>query len=557
MRTIVYGIFSLLFFFAVFYWARPVVAFGYFGFPFALLTWLYLLFSLESSNRKRNESSLYRTLVFGSSGFMLLFILVVMFTTWGLFHHQAYRAVIGEVKEGADFAELIGPAEMDHVRLVDEEMAYRLGDKVLGAQPSLGSQVHLGDFSIQQVNGKLYWVAPLVHSGWFKWWNNREGTPGYVKVSASNERDVELVQQVGGKDIFVKYQMEAFASEQLHRHIYFSGYMTRGFTDFSFEIDDQGTPYWVVTLYEPKVGFGGDDANGVLVVNAQDGSMTEYSIADAPAWVDRIQPLEFIQSQLDNWGEYVNGYINFANENKLTTTAGMSLIYGKSGRSYWYTGLTSVGADEGTVGFVLVDTRTKETIWFKQAGATEAAAQQSAQGKVQEKGYWATFPIPYNIGGVPTYVMSLKDQAGLNKMVAMVSVEDFTLVGVGNNIDECLRDYRNNLNAVSRENGPTASDDLQSLAGRVARMASAVRGGNTLFYLVLSGQEGKIFIGTSQVSEELPLTQAGDSVRLWLQAQSTTLDISRFDNLELGARAAAAAVADSLPPAPADTLAIP
>ena len=35
----------------------------------------------------------------------------------------------------------------------------------------------------------------------FKWLNNKEGTTGYVMVSATNERDVKLIQNVEGKDI--------------------------------------------------------------------------------------------------------------------------------------------------------------------------------------------------------------------------------------------------------------------------------------------------------------------------------------------------------------------
>jgi hypothetical protein len=59
-------------------------------------------------------------------------------------------------------------------------------------------------------------------------------------------------------------------------------------------------------------------------------------------------------------GNYVHGYWNFSNANKLQITEGLTLVYGNDNKSYWYTGLTSVGKDESAVGFV--DTRTKETI---------------------------------------------------------------------------------------------------------------------------------------------------------------------------------------------------
>jgi hypothetical protein len=43
----------------------------------------------------------------------------------------------------------------------------------------------------------------------------------------------------------------------------------------------------------------------------QSGVINEYSIAKTPKWVDRIQPLDFIEDQLNDWGEYVHGYWNF------------------------------------------------------------------------------------------------------------------------------------------------------------------------------------------------------------------------------------------------------
>jgi hypothetical protein len=86
---------------------------------------------------------------------------------------------------------------------------------------------------------------------------------------------------------------------------------------------------------------------------------------------------------LTDWGEYVNGYWNFSNLNKLQTTEGLTLVYGENNKSYWYTGLTSVGKDESTVGFSRYSEPKK--LLYKQSGATEYAAQQSAEGKVQEK----------------------------------------------------------------------------------------------------------------------------------------------------------------------------
>ncbi len=535
MRYIIYSLVSGLFIFLFIYLFQPVFQLNFTGIPVMFLLLFALLMFLDNILKKQGRITKPLLAFPALTAIMIAYLIFVpLIVSAPIFHAKEYRNVIGKVKLGKDFSKHVAPISTEEIRIVDEDVAYRVGDKVLGTKPSLGSQTELGTFNIQKVNGKLYWVAPLLHSGFFKWRNNKQGTPGYVMVSATNERDVRLVQEVNGKPIRIKYQKAAFFSDYLPRHIYFNGYMKKGFTDYTFEVDDSGKPYWVVTLYEKKVGFSGNDAVGVLVVDAQTGSITEYGIQDAPEWIDRIQPENFIVEQLNDWGEYVKGFWNFSNEGKLTTTKGISLVYGVNNKAYWYTGLTSVGNDEGTVGFVLVDTRTKETTWYKQVGATEQAARKSAEGKVQEKGYDATFPITYNINGIPTYVMSLKDNAGLIKMIAMVSVEDYTIVGVGNNIKEALRAYKNAWNSKGNAVAPNRFAEKSRVKSVVVRISKDIRNGNSFYYIMLEKPQNKIFVGSSLISNEMPVTQTGDSVLITFdEDENEIVDISRFDNLNI------------------------
>ncbi|MEN9489020.1 MAG: hypothetical protein RL494_1285 [Bacteroidota bacterium] len=397
----------------------------------------------------------------------------------------------------------------------------------------MGSQAHLGEFFIQKVNDKLYWVAPLEHSGFFKWLNNKQGTTGYVMVSATNERDVKLVQEINGKPILLKYQREAYFQSNLHRYLYFNGYNTVGLTDFSFEIDDAGVPYWVVTKYKKQVGFSGNDATGVVVVNAQNGDIKEYNIKNTPVWVDRIQPISFIKNQLNDWGEYVKGYWNFSNENKLQITEDLTLVYGKDNKSYWYTGITSVGKDESAVGFVLVDTRTKQTTFYKQSGATEYAAQSSAQGKVQEKGFVASLPIPYNINDIPTYVMTLKDNGGLVKMYAMVSIADYTIVGTGNTMREALTAYKTAFNSSGNKITIDSKSAKKIVESIVVRIQNDVKNGNSFYYFTVKDY-ANIFVGSSQISNQLPITVVGDKVKISFDIDGEEIiDVSTFENVSL------------------------
>ncbi|MDZ7899757.1 MAG: hypothetical protein U5N85_17255 [Arcicella sp.] len=529
--------------FLLFYTQMPVLRYGFSQIGFIVLIISVILFASFSSMKFVQEGNninfdkgkkpvpVWIKYLFLAS---LVYVVVLPFITSSpLFHAQKYQQLIGKVNIGKKISDHIIPISLDEVRIVDQNLANLVGEKVLGSQPALGSQVELGEFCIQKVNNQLVWVAPLEHSGFFKWFNNSEGTPGYVMVSVTNERDVKLVQSIQNKPIKIKYQEGAFFWDYLRRHVYFNGYSTVGLTDFSFEIDDSGKPFWVITTFEKSIGFSGKSANGVVIVDAQSGDIQGFGLNDVPKWVDRVQPSNFIQAQLDDWGEYVNGYWNFANTDKLQTTEGMILVYGKDNKSYWYTGLTSVGKDESTVGFMLVDTRTKETTYYKQSGATEVAAQHSAEGKVQEKEYRATTPIPYNINNIPTYVMALKDNGGLVKMYAMVGINDYTVVGVGNTLRETLTSFKNTYNMTGNKlsgNTPTVKKEMIST---IVRIQNDVKNGNSFYYFILKDSP-KVFVGSSNISTQLPISQVGDKIKVTYDEDlEKIIDISTFENMNL------------------------
>lgn len=540
MKKILSIAFLLLFSFLLFYGNLPVINYGFTGFAFILLLLLVIgiLFSVGLTISQQTKQvkivSKPNKILFVLVGLLLAYCVALPFiTSLKMFRSDSYQKLIAEVKNGQKITNHIAPISIDKIRVVDEELAHLLGEKILGSQPALGSQVELGDFCIQKVNNNLYWVAPLLHSGFLKWFNNQEGTAGYVMVSATNERDVKLVQSVGGKNIKIKYQQGAYFQSDIHRHVYFNGNATVGLADFSFEIDDAGNPFWIITKYVKKIGFSGKEATGVIVVDAQSGAINEYSIAKTPKWMDRIQPLDFIENQLNDWGEYVHGYWNFSNQDKLQITEGMTLVYGKDNKAYWYTGLTSVGKEESAVGFVLVDTRTKETTFYKQGGATEYAAQSSAQGKVQEKGYKASLPIPYNINNIPTYVMTLKDDGGLVKMFAMVAISDYTIVGVGNTMRETLTSFKNVYNMADNKINSNSVSNKKVLNSVVTRIQNDVKNGNSFYYFKVKDYPN-IFVGSSQISNQLPVTIVGDSVKISFDVDlEEVIDISSFENVNL------------------------
>lgn len=485
---------------------------------------------------------------------------VAFATTSAMFHAGDYRKVLGAVNDSRFTAD-VSPVDLRQIRIVDGRLAFNIGEKRLGEIPGLGSRVQLGAMNIQVLNGcftvrehdgktrelcfdnEFVWAGPLVHDGITRWISH-DTTPGFVLVSATDASKVYMVTAItprgsadpAGGELRLRYlRTGAYFGDDLERHVRANGYVTAGLTGWAFEIRDDGRPFWVISRYVKRVGFSGEDATGVLVVDAQSGTIEEFEIADAPAWVDRIQPEKIIVEQLDNWGKYVRGWWNslFAGLDVIQTTPGMSLVYGADGRTHWYTGMQSTGADDATVGFVLVDTRSKQVRWYRMPGAKETAAQAAAENArgVREAGFQATFPVLYNLGGVPTYVMTLKGDDELVKMFAFVSAQNLMVVGVDSTIQDALRNYQNSLQQQGRS---LVADDLvkkQTLEAEVLAITRERRGDLEYYYFILSGQEDKEFYAAPDLSVELKWTRVGDRIAIGFdEGESRSVLIDRFDN---------------------------
>jgi hypothetical protein len=206
----------------------------------------------------------------------------------------------------------------------------------------------------------------------------------------------------------------------------------------------------------------------------------------------------------------------------------LHLIYGNDDSVYWYTGITSSGKDGSSVGFILINSRTKEAKWYKVSGADEGGAKKSAEGQVQEKSYRAGYPILYNIGGVPTYIAPLKDKEGLLKAVSFISVENYNLVGVGADIESGLRVYQQVLASKGNQFVPSQENKALKLQGKISRVSQVGKGGESYFYFMIEG-DNRIFVGSSNTSPKIPLVKVGDLISVTANdTKENTLSITEF-----------------------------
>lgn len=443
-----------------------------------------------------------------------------------LFFASSYASIIGDV-ETKDFASDFSTPELDELPIVDREYAKLLGDKKLGSTSGLGSEFHVGEYTDIVYNDEFYIVAPLEYNGFFKWLNNRKsGTPGYILINKSTA-EVELVSAVNGKEVGLKYVDSAYLNQDLHRKAYFGGGWDNQISKPFFELDEEGNPFFIYPKTKKTIAVsGGDDVYELVVVNATDGKTETYKIGDQPKWIDNVYSAELITEQLNYYGKYQNGFINsiFGQEGLLQTTNGSRHIYNNDDLSL-YTGMTSIGSDESTVGMAFIDVTTKNAYLYSLTGATEDAAKKSAEGKVQNLGYKASFPIPVNVNGEGAYFITLKDAEGLIKQYAFVNVNDYSIVENAVTISEAYINYVEKMGYDNVEN----IDEIDEVEATVVRIGSEVVSGNTK-YIFLLEIDGENYLYTSKGTvKEMALTKVGDKVKVKVDSDK----IITFDNLEI------------------------
>ncbi len=442
---------------------------------------------------------------------ILLFAIIGALISSVFFHSDAYSRLL--VPEEGAFTEDISEISFDHIPLLDSDSAGVLANRKLGELSDLVSQFEVAD-STAQINyhGTPVRVTYLNYGDFFKWVkNNKNGIPAYLTIDmATQEVTVNRLEKG------IRYSPSEYFFRDIDRYLRFH-YPTLLFTDTNFEIDESGTPFWVATVTRKTIGLlGGEDVKGAVLVNAVTGESTYYDVADVPTWVDRVYTAELLIEQYNYHGRFQNGFWNafFGQTGCTITTDGYNYIANND--DVWlYTGITSVSGDQGNIGFILVNQRTKQARFYPISGAEEFSAMSSAEGAVQQFSYVATFPLLLNISDQPTYFMALKDASNLVKMYAMVNVSQYQIVATGSSVAACQENYKALLaaNNLSEETPAVAQPQYETVSGRIAEIRSAVLNGNTYYYLQLEGAD--TFYRVSAASAEIAVVlNPGDRVEL-------------------------------------------
>ena len=516
-------IFTLIIGFVIYYLSLPAINIHSIGF-WAYLFFLFIVFfstgtinfGTKVRNYKIEKNVLYS---FGILGLVFVLLLIFNIFMGPLFNAKSYYSRI-TIQENTNFLDDVAEVNFDKLPLLDKDSSSKLGDRVMGGMKDLVSQFEVSDLYTQiNYKNKIVRVTPLEYASELKWLtNHKNGVKGYITVdSVSGESKLTRL------DKGMKYMPSALFNENLSRYLRFK-YPTEIFDKENFELDNDGNPYWII----PTVKYTGiglkKEITGAVILNPITGETNKYSVKDIPTWIDHIYPAELIIEQADDWGQYKNGFFNsvFSQKNVVMTTEGYNYLI-MDDDVYLYTGITSVNNDESNLGFILSNLRTKETKFYSAPGAEEYSAMDSAEGAVQQMKYKSTFPLLINLNNRPTYLLSLKDAAGLVKMYAFVDVADYQKVVVTDSskgIKKASENYLNNSNIEIESN------KLIQKTITINSITSHVIDGTTYFYIIdVNNKKYKISLKTY---DELPFLNSGDQLTIGYQKEKEIIEISKI-----------------------------
>jgi len=474
-------------------------------------------------------------------GLLVVAVVIGFVVSSEFFRAKSYSEII--TVETRNFTEEIEAEDINSFKEIpklDNDSATQLANKALGdlAEKGYVSQFTASPESTQiNYNGTPVRVAPLQYASIIKWlYNTSEGLPGYVIINMADE-STEF------KDGTIKYSTAEYFNKKLSRHLRFE-YPTYMFGDPTFEVNDNGAPYWVCPVLDKTIGlFGGTDVIGAILVDAATGECVEYNMEalrtdKSLQWIDRVYDSDLIVEQYNYYGKYRDGFWNsiLGQKNVITSTQGYNYI-AKDDDVWMYTGVTSVTSDSSITGFVLVNQRTKETQYYPVTGGTEASAQEAAQGRVKDLEYTATFPLIVNIDGQPTYFMSLKDNSEIVQQYALINVNQYNKIGAtSTDLSACLDNYRKSLaaNGVQAENAPAADEtpdapkaEVLTATGEVTEIRTAVKGGESYYYVKLALNDSYFSVSASQ-AEEVIILNVGDSVTVTYTGEGSIIKAESF-----------------------------
>jgi hypothetical protein len=471
-------------------------------------------------------------------GTILIFLFYNWVSTSAFFHAADYANLIGKISDNQTikhWSQDIEPIDPTHIRLVPEETAITLARTSLNqnatssTQTSVGSQFNLDEehITLQKVKDKLVYVIPLDHRS-FSTYTSVKEIPGYVIIDAENpQAQPKYVDKYA-----MKYSPESYFQHNLERHLYTNGYSDKILTDYSFELDDNGEPYWVVTVCKPSIGWSGIVVEGVVIVDPKDGKMQFKSTKEVPEWVDRVYPSNLVKDYLSYYGEYSGGWWNgfWANLNVKNPEA-VTLNYGSDGKCYYVTPMTSANnKDASMTDLMYTDTKTGITKRYIVGGTTEDNLIEAVTTKLAYQHLHGEHIIYENVYGKMTGIVSVLGEDGSYRGAAFIDATNKNLIAYDVLPLNALHLYQNLISQNGQQIATDNASDMKTIKTIVSRLRYEQTTSGLQLDLYIDTIPHAFYVNCNTYADA-PFTEKGDTIIIsYYNTPASGISVNAFKN---------------------------
>ncbi|WP_099157649.1 ECF transporter S component [Virgibacillus ndiopensis] len=476
---------------------------------------IFLLYGITSATEKKKKTGAYEAalgliILLGIIAIPGLFILGI--TTLDNTYESINKHEVKEAK----------PLNKDDTPItVSPEYARNKVQKSMSVVPN--TQFYdLGKLQVQKIDGEVVFVAPVEFTGFWKYFRGKE-TEGYFTISATDANaQPDFIENK------MKHTNSSYFNHNIERTIYtkYPNYIQSG--EAQIEVDEEGKPWYVQTLYKP-IGLTNKpdmDSMRVAVVDPVTSETKSYDIDKAPAFIDGSLSSEMATDQNKYYGKYVHGWLNslFGKKdvkipNESGTESSVTPIFDENGDMYYFTDMASPKENiDSALGYTLINARTGELTYFnskKNSGIMDSkGAKEIVNKEFPEKNWEGSMPILYNIDGNPTWVVNVLDPNGLFKKYAYIKASDADFVVFGDSAREALEAYRLQLAQDPSNVSATGESELEKISGEVNRvLVTTQKNGQQVVQFLLKDDKTIYTINAGKAPLALFL-QSGDNVEL-------------------------------------------
>jgi hypothetical protein len=360
--------------------------------------------------------------------------------------------------------------------------------------------------------------------------------PGYIMVSAEDPDAIPVEHYDGAYSMIVS--LGGGQGSEPDRWAYDHGYDGYLLDNPTLELDDQGLPFYTVTLMSPRLGWTFVAPAGVLVINAHTGQISRYRLGGAPDWVDRVYS-QGVAEDIANWyGMYSQaGFqgLGSSNANRFQVSGTPVMVYTGTAHPAWRMLLTSHNSDNSVSKIIEMNAATGAMQIYspqRPMGIENPVYQAFDNGSgvgaslVKANHYQAVNLTLHVIYGHLTWMATYEPESSNPSFVGVGFVDAYEAtannVGFGSSRSAALQNYLTQLSGETTANGssPSQAGSIQTVTGTIAQAGWDITGGQKYWYITLAGDRDHVYVGTvAAVGPALVLAQPGDSVTI------TVLDV--------------------------------